>query len=150
MPVLEANEILDAINELLVDKWPDRTVYCDDVPQDFTRKSFAILEDIIKVEDGGLDCVEITASYTILGYLPKDRRGHVDRLGLNRLLRQMQDLFRGGRLFVSDRALPITGCSGSIEQGAAFVDLTLTFYDDRAPAEPKKTMQHIQMKTQVE
>lgn len=150
MPMIEANEILDAINRLLVDKWPDRAVYCDEVPQEFTRKSFAILEDSVKVEDGGPDCVEITARYTILGYLPKDRRGHVDRLGLNRLLRQIQDLFRGGRLFVSDRALPITECSGSIEEGAAFVDLTLTFYDDRAPAKPKKIMQHIQMKTQVE
>lgn len=148
--MLEANEILDAINCLLVKKWPDRIVYCDEVPQEFTRKSFAIWEDSVNVEDGGPDRVEITASYTILGYLPKDRRGHVDRLGLNRLLRQIQDLFRGGRLFVSDRALPITECSGSIEEGAAFVDLTLTFYDDRAPAQSKKTMQHIQMKTQVE
>ena len=150
MPMLEANEILDAINGLLVDEWPDRIVYCDDVPQDFTRKSFAILEDSVNVEDGGPDCVEITASYTILGYLPKDRRGHVDRLGLNRLLREIQDLFRGGRLFISDRALPITGCTGSIEEGAAFVDLELTFYDDRELAKPKKTIQHVQMKTQVE
>ena len=148
--MIEANEILDTINRLLVDKWPDRVVYCDEVPQEFTRKSFAILEDCVKVKDGGPDCVEITASYMILGYLPKDRRGHVDRLGLNRLLRQMQDLFRSGRLFVSDRALPITECSGSIEEGAAFVDLTLTFYDDREPAQPKKSMQHVQMKTQVE
>ena len=145
--MLEANEILDAINRLLVDKWPDRIVYCDDVPQDFTRKSFAILEDSVKVQDGGPDCVEITASYTILGYLPQDRRGHVDRLGLNRLLREMQDLFRGGRLTVSDRALPITECSGSIEEGAAFVDLELTFYDDRALEKPKKTMQHVQLRT---
>lgn len=150
MPMLEANEILDAINGLLVDRWPDRIVYCDDVPQEFTRKSFAILEDSVKVEDGGPDCVEITASYMILGYLPKDRRGHVDRLGLNRLLRQIQDLFRGGRLFVSDRALPITECSGSIEEGAAFVDLTLTFYDDREPAKEKPIMQHVQMRTETE
>ena len=42
MPMLEANEILDAINGLLVDEWPDRIVYCDEVPQEFTRKSFAI------------------------------------------------------------------------------------------------------------
>lgn len=148
--MIEANEILDAINRLLVDKWPDRVVYCDEVPQEFTRKSFAILEDSVKAEDGGPDCVEIIASYTILGYLPKDRRGHVDRLGLNRLLRQMQDLFRGGRLFVSDRALPITECSGSIEEGAAFVDLTLTFYDDREPAKEKPMMQHVQMRTETE
>ena len=120
--MLEANEILDAINGLLVDEWPDRIVYCDEVPQEFTRKSFAILEDSVKVQDGGPDCVEITASYTILGYLPQDRIGYVDRLGLNRLLREMQDLFRGGRLLVSDRALPVTECSGSIEEGAAFVD----------------------------
>ena len=150
MPMLEANEILDAINGLLVDEWPDRIVYCDEVPQEFTRKSFAILEDSVKVQDGGPDCVEITASYTILGYLPQDRRGHVDRLGLNRLLREMQDLFRGGRLLVSDRALPITECSGSIEEGAAFVDLELTFYDDRAPAKDKKLMEHIKLRTVAE
>lgn len=148
--MLEANEILDAINGLLVDEWPDRIVYCDEVPQEFTRKSFAILEDSVKVQDGGPDCVEITASYTILGYLPQDQRGHVDRLGLNRLLREMQDLFRAGRLLVSDRALPITECSGSIEEGAAFVDLALTFYDDRAPAKDKKLMEHIKLRTVAE
>ena len=148
--MIEVNEILDAINLLLVKKWPDRTVYCDEVPQEFTRQSFAILEDSVNVEDGGPDCVEITASYTILGYLPKDRRGHVDRLGLNRLLREMQDLFRSGRLLVSDRALLITECSGSVEEGAAFVDLQLTFYDDRESAKEKKTMQHVQMRTETQ
>lgn len=33
-------EILDAINLLLVEKWPDRTVYVDVCPVDFERPSF--------------------------------------------------------------------------------------------------------------
>ena len=33
-------EILDAINLLLVSKWPDRTVYVDVCPVDFNRPSF--------------------------------------------------------------------------------------------------------------
>ena len=33
-------EILDAVNRLLVGKWPDRTVYLDVCPVDFERPSF--------------------------------------------------------------------------------------------------------------
>lgn len=148
--MIQANEILDQINRLLVKKWPKRTVYCNTVPQEFTRESFALLETSIQVEDGGLDCVEVTAGYTVLGYLPPDKRGNVDRLGLGVLLRDMQDLFRSGRLLVSDRALPITECSGSIEEGAAFVDLQLTFYDDRREAEASQTMEQVQIRTETE
>ncbi len=35
-------EILDAINQLLVEHWPDRTVYVDVCPVDFERPSFWI------------------------------------------------------------------------------------------------------------
>ena len=115
--MIAENEILDAVNRLLVEHWPDRTVYCNTIPQEFTRESFALLESFYKVEDGGPDCVEITAGYTILGYLPPDKRGNVDRLGLGILLRDMQDLFRCGYLPVSDRALRVTECSGSHRGG---------------------------------
>lgn len=148
--MIQANEILDQINRLLVKKWPKRTVYCNTIPQEFTRESFALLESFHKVEDGGLDCVEVTAGYTVLGYLPPDKRGNVDRLGLGILLRDMQDLFRSGRLLVSDRALPITECSGSIEEGAAFVDLQLTFYDDREDPTEKPRMKQVFIRNETE
>lgn len=148
--MIQANEILDQINRLLVKKWPKRTVYCNTIPQEFTRGSFALLESFHKVEDGGLDCVEVTAGYTVLGYLPPDKRGNVDRLGLGILLRDMQDLFRSGRLLVSDRALPITECSGSIEEGAAFVDLQLTFYDDREDPTEKPRMNQVFIRNETE
>lgn len=148
--MIQANEILDAVNRLLVEHWPKRTVYCNTIPQEFTRESFALLESFYKVEDGGPDCVEMTAGYTILGYLPPDKRGNVDRLGLGILLRDMQDLFRSGRLLVSDRALPITECSGSIEEGAAFVDLQLTFYDDREDPTEKPRMKQVFIRNETE
>lgn len=37
---MEKADILDAINALLVKKWPDRTVYVDVCPIDFARPSF--------------------------------------------------------------------------------------------------------------
>lgn len=37
---MKTTEILDAINALLVKKWPDRTVYVDVCPIDFARPSF--------------------------------------------------------------------------------------------------------------
>ena len=148
--MIAENEILDAVNRLLVEHWPDRTVYCNTIPQEFTRESFALLESFYKVEDGGPDCVEITAGYTILGYLPPDKRGNVDRLGLGILLRDMQDLFRCGYLPVSDRALRVTECSGSIEEGAAFLDLQLTFYDDREHPKEKPRMKQVFIRNETE
>ena len=94
--------------------------------------------------------MEITAGYTILGYLPPDKRGNVDRLGLGILLRDMQDLFRCGYLPVSDRALPVTECSGSIEEGAAFLDLQLTFYDDREHPKEKPRMKQVFIRNETE
>ena len=148
--MIAENEILDAVNRLLVEHWPDRTVYCNTIPQEFTRESFALLESFYKVEDGGPDCVEITAGYTILGYLPPDKRGNVDRLGLGILLRDMQDLFRCGYLPVSDRALRVTECSGSIEEGEAFLDLQLTFYDDREHPKEKPRMKQVFIRNETE
>ena len=91
----------------------------------------------------------ITAGYTILGYLPPDKRGNVDRLGLGILLRDMQDLFRCGYLPVSDRALRVTECSGSIE-GAAFLHLQLTFYDDREHPKEKPRMNQVFIRNETE
>ena len=38
--MMELQDILDAINKKLVEKWPKRTVYIDVCPVDFARPSF--------------------------------------------------------------------------------------------------------------
>ena len=45
-------EILDAINLLLVSKWPDRTVYVDVCPLDFNRLSFWLTVEKYDLTDG--------------------------------------------------------------------------------------------------
>jgi len=45
-------EILDAINLLLVSKWPDRTVYVDVCPLDFNRPSFWLTVEKYDLTDG--------------------------------------------------------------------------------------------------
>ena len=45
-------EILDAINLLLVSKWPDRTVYVDVCPVDFNRPSFWLTVEKYDPTDG--------------------------------------------------------------------------------------------------
>ena len=45
-------EILDAINLLLVSKWPDRTVYVDVCPVDFNRPSFWLTVEKYDLTDG--------------------------------------------------------------------------------------------------
>ena len=37
---MELQDVLDAVNARLVEKWPDRTVYIDVCPADFKRPSF--------------------------------------------------------------------------------------------------------------
>ena len=110
--MLNLAEVFDAINRMLVNRFPDRTVYVNEEPQDFRRESFALFEDYTNMDDGGVDCVEFTLSYTIIGYLPKDRRGNVDRLGLIRLKNEVLNLFRSGRVETSDRSLLITEIKG--------------------------------------
>lgn len=140
--MLGANDILDAINRLLVNRWKDRVVYCNQIPQNFDRESFAIFEEKYRMEDGGVDCVEVTATYTLIGFLPRDSHGNADRLALGELRQELLGLFRGGRLFAADRALPVE-CAASVERDTVFVDLTLQFYDDREPPKDGKKMEQI-------
>ncbi|MCI9576983.1 MAG: hypothetical protein HFJ84_10150 [Clostridiales bacterium] len=147
--MVKANEILEGIRRQLLEQWPERPVYDGNLPESITEPAFGLTEESVQMLDAGPDCVEISASYGILGLLPLEN-GRSDRLALGGLRWDLLGLFAEGLVPVGGRALNITKCTSSILEGRVSVELGLTFYDDRREAEASQTMEQVQIRTETE
>ena len=64
---MDQNDIIDAINERLIGKWPQRTMYIDVCPEDFERPSFWIASVKYGYTDACRTCVrkDLTLQLTL-------------------------------------------------------------------------------------
>ncbi len=144
--MVKANEILEGIRRQLLERWPERPVYDGKLPDSITEPAFGLTEEVIQILDGGPDCVEITASYGIVGLLSSES----DRLALGELRWQLLELFADGLVPVGDRILNITKCTSSILEGRVSLEVGLTFYDDREHPKEKPRMNQVFIRNETE
>lgn len=140
--MVPATGVLDAINMLLVGRWPDRTVYVNLSKQDFERPSFSI--DYISSEGRTANTrytKDITDYYTIRCFIETDEYHEQEALALMELQHDVVLLFDAGYIAVGDRAVKAIASTGGDNPGEAYVDLTVTYKDDSA--EPRK--EHVPM-----
>ena len=70
--MMELQDILDAINKKLVEKWPKRTVYIDVCPVDFARPSFWLTVEQYTQTDANRYLVKREARLKLTIYDEKD------------------------------------------------------------------------------
>jgi len=125
---------MEAVNALLVAKYPTHTLYIDLCPTNFARPSFlmkpikneqkAISCKIIQETDYfTLTCIDTTNDYTT---------GETMRLLI--VQQDVQDLFRSGYILVNDRMVTVKASSGGRDADKAFINLQFDYFEDRMDA----------------
>lgn len=71
---MELQDVLDAVNARLVEKWPDRTVYIDVCPADFKRPSFWLAVEQYSQTDANRFLVKRDLKIRLTIYDEKDEK----------------------------------------------------------------------------
>ena len=129
--MVNPNDIIVAINKLLVGKYPDDHVYINLLPKDFERPSFfieqvsAVRTDANKTTVAWIVDVSITCFINIDGHYNSDVETLVDKQS------GVAGLFDCGYLAVGDRCIAVNSVTGGNDAATSFVDLQFDYFDAR-------------------
>lgn len=143
--MLTPKEIMDAVQELLEERFPEEKVYRNLTPTGFSRPSWLIYLGPIAMLDASAGCLEVRASMKVTAFVTVDEyhNSHMDEL--QRRMMAVQELFAVEGLRVSDRVLHVVGNTGESQFDFAEVTVTLHYQDDRPGAEDWPLMGEIQV-----
>lgn len=129
-----SKDILDAINLLLVKKWPEWDVNRGFLPKDFQRPSFYI--ELVKESrrPGNATLLHVIGYYTVVVFVPMDDYGVMKADELLQLQSDVMELFAGEKLKVGGRSLNVTASAGGMNEGEAYVDIQVDYYRPRSAA----------------
>lgn len=135
--MVRMQDIVDAINVLMVKKFPKATAYINTCPKDFRRPSYLIQNTYVYREDASRSTVFVTADFMITYFVETDSRYIMNIEKLRQAQADILDLFSCGYITVDDRRLKVTGSEGETTLTDTSVDLQVSYFDDRdEPAEP--------------
>jgi len=147
--MVKIKDIMTAINEKLVEAYPDYMVYTKYNPKDFKRPSF-LLEFIRRTQnDICLTSVEKTVYFTITCFTKVDKYNISDPEELADLQEGVIQLFDNGYVIVGERAIKVKSSAGGMDDDCAYVDLQFEFVDNRVDA-TKEIPAMAEIKTRME
>lgn len=123
---------MDAINALLVEKYPNHTVYIDLCPKKFERPCFLIELSNVSQRSANCKTITVTVYFTITCFDVTDNYSHSNTTDLLLVQQDVLDLFRAGFIVVEDRALAVKASSGGRNFDQAYVDIQLEYFEDRS------------------
>lgn len=129
--MITGSEILDAINGLLVKKWPDRTVYRDTLPKGFVRPSFYLTRVRETPVSGNAHLLKVTGYYTILVLSVANEYGNAASEDIVRTQDEILEFFASGKLTVGDRYVDIIASAGGANEEEAYIDLQVDFFKEK-------------------
>lgn len=127
---MKTTEILDAINALLVKKWPDRTVYVDVCPIDFARPSFWLAVEQDTRTDANRFLVRHDLQLRLTVYDELDEHYDASWYRLAQVTDEIMALLTPP-LAVSDRCLKLTLKSLPRDPDRAYVQINISWMDKR-------------------
>lgn len=144
-------DIMLAIAGLLAKAYPDRKVYLDDVPQNFTRPSFLISFVTNTHHDAAFSLIQSTDYFQITIYGTTNEYYDTQSPSMLEDELDVLDLFMPGVITVGDRALHITASGGGRMEAEAYVDVTVEYMRDsnRGDNSAKPLMQTVDVDYQV-
>lgn len=128
---MKALDILDALNALLLKEWPERMCYINILPNDFERPSFLIERVKQTLTDKTRHIQQIREDLTVTCLCMVDTSQNSDQRELLETQSRILELLSPGKIVVGDRAVTVTASSGKSDLGEAYVDVTVTYFEDR-------------------
>ncbi len=140
-------EILNAIRLLAKERIPEiRRNYIEQEEKNFLRPSLTIQPLVTDYRDSGPNLRFVTRHYLLIVRVALDEYGKEPVEEMLDLQEKVVSLFACGYLRVGDRALKAKVSSGGTERQEAYVDLTLSYLDDRGlEEEPLPLMEELIM-----
>ena len=133
--MIKAKDILTAINVIIAENYPDRTVYVQACPKDFKRPSFLLEYVRLSRRDVNFTTFEKTAYFTITCFISVDKHFRSDMDELVDLQEDILKLFAAGYVNVGNRAIKVKSSTGGIDFDRAYIDLQFEYFDNRTEAE---------------
>ena len=133
--MIQQLDIVDAIIDLLEKQVPVlKKIYIDLAPLNCVRPCVCIETGERKITDAANRTVYIESEYTLTVYDAVDDYSQASTRDLLELQEQVMRLFYNGKLAVADRHLEIKASSGGRNWSRAFIELQLSYFDDRGEA----------------
>lgn len=123
---------MDEVNRLLVQKYPDYTVYIDLCPKHFERPSFLIELVTVTQKPVNSKTIQEKVYFTITCFDTTDDYSHSDTVSLLAVQQGVLDIFRQGYIKVEDRSIEVKASSGGRNFDMAYIDLQFEYYEDRS------------------
>jgi hypothetical protein len=130
--MITEKDILTAINQLLVEKYPGAAVYINLCPENFIRPGFYIEHVSTSSRDKSCKTIEQTVYYTITCFIETDSHYNVDAENLMERQTEVLNLFRKGYVTVGGRAVKVKASNSGFNNGEAYVELQFEYCDDRS------------------
>lgn len=125
------NEIINSINGMLIEKFPNTKVYTSKLEKDFARPSFFIHYITSRQIDLNRNSYLNIMTVKIIYYPPLDEFMNVDLIGQNQVWDVMRETFSSGYIKVLDRAVKIRRLRGRAKNTEIHLKLKLEFTEDR-------------------
>lgn len=132
--MIKQNDIITAINIVLVASYPDYKVYVQRCPKDFKRPSFLLENVRTSRRDINRTTVEKTVYFKITCFINVDEYYRSDTDALSEIQEAVMQLFSVGHVIVGDRAIKVQSSTGGNEYDRAYVDLQFEYFDNRTDA----------------
>ena len=145
---MKKTDILDAINQVIVEKWPNRTFYIDVCPIDFERPSFWLAVEKHDITDANKFLIKNTLQLKLTIYDELDEHYEASWYRLSKETDAVMELLGlplkvcGRHLKFSLKALPRDPDRASIQINVAWMDNRPSHTDNVPPADTYKL--HIQ------
>lgn len=125
------NELINSINGMLIEKFPNTKVYTSKLEKDFTRPSFFIRYITSRQVDLNRNSYLNIITMKIIYYPPLDEFMNVDLIAQNEVWDTMRETFSSGYIKVLDRAAKIRRLRGRAKNTEIHLKLKLEFTEDR-------------------
>lgn len=138
-------DIVTAVNRLIVEEWPERPVYRNFMQKDFDRPSFFLEVKKTTVEPLNAHLLHENHVIAAVIFEAVDESGAADNARLIETQGHFQRLFSSGKLKVGDRYLNISVSAPNVDVDSTLVDLTVDYYrartDERDETPPIRTIE---------
>jgi hypothetical protein len=125
------NQIADAIEEMLLDKYPKSAIYKNSCPEGFIRPSFCI-KTVRAIEwPANRNTVRVRARFCVTAFTVVDGSGKADATNLADIQGNLMSIFRQGYVAVGYRKITVAVKNHGLDSDNCSIDLRFDYFEDR-------------------